>query len=454
MLNKQKVMASVKIILWKSYQKKNGTYALAIRITQNRKPRYVFTGKYILEKDWDQKNNVVKRSHPNSVRLNNYLQNKLTEANNIALEADTTNKNNTSKALQKKVKGKTGHLSFFQYGAERVKSKYEAGIYSVAKPELSILYNIREFLNHNKSKHKQSVIDEIMLRRKKRIGKSRRAGYNFLEEVKSEFSNDTSLYFEDIDEPFLKRFKAFCSAYLGQKTRTVTNQLIFIRTLYNAAIKEFVVDAKYYPFAGEKEKIRIGLGNKIGLNKDEITRIEELELEIGSTIWHTRNIWLFAFYFAGIRISDVLELKWSDFKDGRLLYTMNKNEKPVSLKIPDKAKTIIEQYNHNKQKRNDYVFPYLKKADSKNSLDIFVKTRNASTLLNKYLKRIAKLCNIDKNLSNHIARHSFGNIAGDAISPLMLQKLYRHSDLKTTINYQANFIHKDADDALDAVIDF
>lgn len=54
----------------------------------------------------------------------------------------------------------------------------------------------------------------------------------------------------------------------------------------------------------------------------------------------------------------------------------------------------------------------------------------------------------------HIARHSFGNIAGDAIHPLMLQKLYRHSDLKTTLNYQANFIHKEADEALDSVVNF
>ncbi|TDN93417.1 hypothetical protein DET49_104148 [Salegentibacter sp. 24] len=36
----------------------------------------------------------------------------------------------------------------------------------------------------------------------------------------------------------------------------------------------------------------------------------------------------------------------------------------------------------------------------------------------------------------------------------MLQKLYRHSDLKTTLNYKANFIHKEADDALDSVINF
>ncbi len=83
---------------------------------------------------------------------------------------------------------------------------------------------------------------------------------------------------------------------------------------------------------------------------------------------------------------------------------------------------------------------------------MYTKVRNATKLLNKYLKRIAGMCGIEKNLSNHIAQHSFGNIAGDAIHPLMLQKLYRHTDLKTTINYQANFIHKEADDALESVL--
>lgn len=112
----------------------------------------------------------------------------------------------------------------------------------------------------------------------------------------------------------------------------------------------------------------------------------------------------------------------------------------------------MEYYRPSNGSTGDYIFPYLKKANPNNKRDVFVKTRNGTTLLNKYLKEIAEKCGITKNLTNHIARHSFGNIAGDTISPLMLQKLYRHSDLKTTILYQANFIHKDADDALDAVL--
>ena len=45
-----------------------------------------------------------------------------------------------------------------------------------------------------------------------------------------------------------------------------------------------------------------------------------------------------------------------------------------------------------------------------------------------------------------------GNISGDKIPIQMLQKLYRHSDITTTINYQQSFINKDTDDALETVI--
>jgi hypothetical protein len=50
----------------------------------------------------------------------------------------------------------------------------------------------------------------------------------------------------------------------------------------------------------------------------------------------TRDIWLFSLYLAGIRISDVLRMKWKDCIDGRLVYRMGKNSKIVSLKCPIK----------------------------------------------------------------------------------------------------------------------
>lgn len=444
-------MASVKIILWKHDKKKNGMFPLALRITKNRKTRYIFIGQDIFEKDWDASACKIKKSHPNSTRLNNLLLKKHSEAQATLLEAETNNENLSTQQIQKKVKRTGSNISFFQLASERIKNKYDKGTFSVAKSELSILHNIEEFLNLNTLESRQKVIDGIKQRRKDRISIGQKNKNSVLYDLQK-FSKNKSLSFEEIDSSFISRYKTFCASYLGQQTRTITNQLIFIRTLFNTAIKENIVHPKHYPFAGEKEKIKIQSGNKIGLTRKEIEKIEDLELEQNTSIWHTKNVWLFSYYFAGVRISDVLALKWSNFVDGRLYYQMNKNEKPVSLKVPEKGLEILMQYEEGKTSNNDYVFPFLKKANPANKEDVFIKIRNASKLFNKYLKRIATQCGIEKNLSNHIARHSFGNIAGDKINPLMLQKLYRHSNLKTTINYQANFITREADDALEQVL--
>ncbi|WP_373056435.1 phage integrase SAM-like domain-containing protein [Zunongwangia sp. H14] len=443
-------MANVKIVLRKNMKKKDGTIPLALRISENYKTNYVWLGQYIFEKDWDDVAGKAKGTHPNSKMLNNFLMKKLTEVNDIYFNSE---KSITPKQLKQKLKGPNGSKSFFTLATEHIYTKYERGVFSVAKSQLSILYNIEEFLNVKNSKTKSQVVKEIKQRRLKRVSDARRSEYHWMDGVEY-FKKNKSLKFRDIDESFLKKYKTFCYSYLNQKPRTITNQLIFIRTLFNIAIKEGIISEKHYPFAGEKEKIRISSGNKIGLNIEEIEKIESLELERFSTIWHTHNIWLFSFYFAGMRISDVIKLKWSDFKDNRLYYIMDKNGKPLSLKIPDKAKIIIDYYRPDEKFNNGYVFPFLSQVDPKQPEKIYIRTKSTTKLLNKYLKRISKLCGIKKTLSNHIARHSFGNIAGDRIHPLMLQKLYRHSDLKTTLNYQANFIHKDADEALDSVINF
>jgi integrase len=155
-----------------------------------------------------------------------------------------------------------------------------------------------------------------------------------------------------------------------------------------------------------------------------------------------------------MRVADVLKIKWSDIFDERLHYRMNKNDKLLSLKLPLKVLPIIERYKKEKINEDDFIFPELKKANLKSEKDVLSKTKTANKKFNKYLKQIAEKAEINKKLTMHIARHTFGNISGDKIPIQMLQKLYRHSSVTTTINYQANFMHKDTDDALDKVIDF
>lgn len=404
-----------------------------------------------MEKEWDPQNNKVRKSHENSVRLNAFLRKKLSDVEAINDKAEIADEKLSSVQIKKKYNRQRARVSFFQLAAERIRNKNLEGTFSVGQPELSILHNLLEFINLNPVVPTEKVMEAISVRRKERVSKAR-SGKVTVEDALKEFSNNTRLSFDDIDMAFINRFKSFCTAYLGHKPRTISNQLIFLRTMFNQAIKEGVVDAKLYPFGGDNEIIRIPSSNKVGLTKEEIEKIESLELEKDSSTWHARNIFLFSFYFAGVRISDVLAIRWSDFMDGRLYYQMNKNEKPVSLKVPDQAYRILDLYREEKKSNQDYVFPFLKKADPNSRKELFTKTRNATSLFNTYLKEVAKAAGIEKKLSNHIARHTFGNIAGDKIHPLMLQKLYRHSDLKTTLIYQANFIHKEADEALEKVL--
>ena len=155
-----------------------------------------------------------------------------------------------------------------------------------------------------------------------------------------------------------------------------------------------------------------------------------------------------------MRAADVLKLRWSDFRDGRLHYVMNKNKRPVSLKVPEKAQRILERYEVFREQPDGFVFPYLKGFEHVGD-EFMLKKRIASAvgLCDKLLRlRVGPALGIGGKLTMHISRHTFATLAGDKIPVQMLQKLYRHSDIKTTLGYQANFIHKDADDALDAVL--
>ena len=133
---------------------------------------------------------------------------------------------------------------------------------------------------------------------------------------------------------------------------------------------------------------------------------------------------------------------------------MNKNSKLLSLKIPDKIFPILEYYQDIKQNDDDFIFPEMKKANLQDAKDVYAKTKTANKKFNKYLVTVAEKAKISKKVTMHIARHTFGNISEDKIPINMLQKLYRHSSITTTINYQSNFMHRDADNALDSVINF
>jgi len=401
-------MATVRAVLRKK-KNKAGLCPISIRITKDRKSSFVSTGQYINEKHWDNRNRVVKKSHPNSTTINNYILNKVAEVNRKTLEAELKPEYQTVSEIRNKV---------------------------IVKKELDFFAVANMHLQNLKGRNKHHQYDTEIGRLKK-----------FKAFLKQE-----ELSFSKLTPALLQRFEGYLLENNQRSPRTAVNYLILIRTIYNLAISESIVDRGRYPFGKGKITIRIPESQKIGLTREEIHKLESAKnlTEAQQTAVH---VWLISFYFAGIRVGDVLKLKWSDFVDDRLLYRMNKNSKLVSLKIPEKALTIIAIY-RKLPTENDLLFPFLKHTNLKNSKEVSVRTQSVTRNLNRALKRTAIQLGIKKNISMHIARHSFGNLSGDKIPIQMLQKLYRHSSVTTTIRYQANFIHQDTDDALDSVINF
>ena len=138
------------------------------------------------------------------------------------------------------------------------------------------------------------------------------------------------------------KFENFLLGTRNLSKRTVVNYMITIRTVFNLAIANSSTDVKLYPFGKGKYQIKFPETKKIGLNIPEITALENAE-DLTKAQEYALCAWLLSFYFAGIRVSDVLQLKWKDFLDNRLNYRMNKNSKLVSLKVPDKVLKILNK---------------------------------------------------------------------------------------------------------------
>ncbi len=406
-------MSTLKTVLHpKKDNNGNTIFRLTLRLTVNRKRSYLQLSQNIDPEHWDAHAEKLNSKHPKHKQLNRLIRKKYGEIEDYILEMESSNKSYTAIQVMNAIKNNKKKQTFFELAKEHIE-------------------DLTKLEKHNRAISDQSKINRI-----------------------KEFAKNENLSFEEIDDCFLNKLKIHLSSIGTISERSIMNIYVLIRLLYNKAIRKNLVDQKFYPFGKGKVKIKYPETIKIGLDEMEIRKIKKLNLSEYPEISKTRDVFLFSFYLAGIRIGDVLGMKWKDIVGGRIFYKMGKNNKTVSLKTPDQIAEILSHYKEDKVSNSDYIFPQLKKVSKKDSKKIYTATKTEIKKLNTNLKKLAVMAEIDKKITNHIARHSFGNIAGDKISPQMLQKLYRHTHLSTTIGYQGNFIHKSADDALDSIITF
>ncbi|OOQ57338.1 site-specific integrase [Mucilaginibacter pedocola] len=424
-------MATVDFYIWKR-PSKDGKYPISVRITINRKPSYIMTGQKLDDlSQWDAKAQRVKKSHPNSSRLNNFLLSELAKANDKALELETKTHVSAKEVKHSLKPVEEKPIYFAEVANQYLKEQEDLGNYDVQKTDRARLKRFYEFAKEGMVTFKEISVD-------------------FLQRYLI----------------FLKKAKKFRynenSAIKPLSERTITNHLIVVRTIYNRAITAKIASQDDYPFGADgKIAIKLVDSAKIGLEEAEIKKLETLDLSAFPPIYNdARNIWLMEFYFAGMRVTDCLLLSWTAFQNGRLYYQMSKNGEHGTVKVPMKALEILDQYSSSKgdleHNKHNLVFPLLRDLPTLDDrFELRRKIAFAVRRLNEAMEKIMPMIGSSKNGSQHKARHSFAQRAEDKeIHPKVLQGLYRHESILTTMKYQSNFSHKKADQAIDAVLEF
>lgn len=173
------------------------------------------------------------------------------------------------------------------------------------------------------------------------------------------------------------------------------------------------------PFANYK--IRIKKVDRGYLTEEELQKIKQKELTIDRLI-KVRDIFIFS-CFTGLAYVDAKNLTYDNIKKGvdGNLWIITKREKtdtPVTVPLMSIPLEIIEKY-RNKQP-NCKVLPLL-----------------TNQKMNSYLKEIGDLCEIEKNLTFHLARHTFASTTtlAKGVSIEAVSKMLGHTNIKTTQIY-------------------
>lgn len=248
------------------------------------------------------------------------------------------------------------------------------------------------------------------------------------------FKKDARL--SDIDKKFCVDFSDWLKhTYVKRDGNHLARQTVFgyfwqFSILLSNAKRMGYIDVNPWCYLESNEKIRKPEIEQRFLTLDEIHILE--------TTPCSRELVKQAFLFScfcGLRISDVLKIRWKDiFSDNGIWYAsviMKKTSKPVSIPLPDKALAWL---------------PKRVGDDAK----VFDGLPNQSNIT-KHLKRWCKEAGITGRIHFHVSRHTYGTMLMTAgVELYTASKLMGHSDVRATQVY-AKIIDKKKQEAVSLI---
>ena len=361
-------MVSYKILLDTRRAKSDSTYAVAIRVTSERKSSTINTGVFVLKEHWNEQQNCVSYQQANAKLLNRKITECYLKVQKAVIELENGDAFNFE-TLKERIK-ETGakpkpchSLTFKEYGEQLVND-----LLSINKSGNAIIY--------------RTAINRLLA-----------------------FTSNPKLRFLEINYNLLEGFKRQLQKD-GVKQNTISNYFRTLRAIYNKAIKAKLIDRSYYPFLDIP--IKTERTAKRAITIDSLQEIAKLQLKPKSQEWHARNYFLLSFVLIGASFTDLCYLTSANIRKGRLTYRRRKTGQELNIKLLPYTEKLLCYYANTNSK---YLLPIIPTGTAEDSLRAKAVIMQAIKQTNKYLKRIGSACNIDSEITTYVARHTWATTA-------------------------------------------
>ncbi len=393
-------MASVNIRLKKDIVLSDGSYAIIIQVLHSRRKKVFHLGHSTKLNQWDEVKNLPNSKHPEHKLIKNRIKNDVLFLKTIIADYENKHQPFTLEDIEKRFKSNNSSDTITDFTNEIIDGLIRVGKIGNSKAYLYTLNAFNKFVKYRKVK------------------------------------------LTEINHKLITKFEAYlCES--GIKTNTVSYYLRTLRAIINKAIKEGIIEESSYPF--KNISIKSQKTRKRAVNRDIIKMVEDLKVSKELQLY--KDLFMFSFYNRGMNFVDIAYLKVSNIKNGRIEYTRQKTGQHFSIKITDKAREIIQNYN-DLTKAESYIFPIIYRK-GKEYLDY----KNAMRLMNKKLKKISEILKLDVPLTTYVSRHSWATIAKrSGISTSVISEGLGHESEETTQVYLDSFENDVLDDANEQII--
>lgn len=370
--------------LKKSNLKKNGKAAIMGRITIDGEQTQFSTKLEVLPTQWNTNTNKVTGNNPNSANINRQL--------------DSIRSNLT--VLYNKQMAAVGYVT-----PENLKKV----MFGANDKEHTILTYFKKF--NEQYKLKVGTNTTWTTYTKYELTKNR------LEEFLKKKYKMNDILLRELNTDFLQQFYIFLRKEYNSGNNNAMKNMQRLRAVYN-----------YIKTTGYNQFNDPYLGFKMSFEKHSREYLEKEEIEsiwnktfTSKSIERVRDIFIFSCY-TGLSYSDISDLTEDNIKlafDNKI-WIMGKRQKTgvkYNVRLLDIPKMILEKYS--KSKKDGKLLPCI-----------------TNQKINEYLKEIAGLCGIDKNITFHVARHTFATLCLTEGVPIeSVSKMLGHTDIRTTQIY-------------------